>query len=1300
MCRRGEDGAGEVLLALVALSFVASAGAQLSVYDGMLGCKAAAGEDAARLDGHIAFCSSPQAVLNGISLQQYTCAASEAILHYWCNEDYFISGSCTPGITSACGDLLGDLSLLASHSIECTEPDQALSGFFMRTCGSHDNQYSYTCCTVFSNKGSPSTMTETEVLTPCIADGTLENYANFGEIRCPLEMVIKKMRLQTCGAGMVQYKLTCATPAALTPAPDTDIPTASPPTDAPPTKPPATNPPATPAPQTPAPRTDPPATAAPATKAPATSAPATASPPTDAPRTQAPATSAPATKAPPTSAPPTAAPPTSAPPTSAPPTSAPPTSAPPTSAPPTSAPPTSAPPTRAPPTAAPPTSAPPTSAPPTSAPPTSVPPTSVPPTSAPPTSAPPTSAPPTSAPPTSVPPTSAPPTSAPPTNAPPTSVPETSAPATNAPPTSAPPTSAPLTSAPATSIPETSVPATSAPATSAPATNAPLTSAPLTGAPATAAPRTTAPPTLPPATQAPETGAPPTLAPTAAPETTVPISDVPPTVAPTAAPPTLAAVAPETDAPETRVPSPTQGKNVKTAVDTLKATENNPAVTGAAIISGSPAAGALAVAGAVLDCMIEHSTDGDLEMLIHPLGFRIFDSAHAGAVIGNILLFLGVSALIFVVVGAVKAVRGYSWNEATAACRFPSILGLAPMMLAPGILQCSAELLFYFRRIETTFIALIGFGACTGFGYTMWWLTRPHNFHSELLPMPVGKFQGYFVGSSIWCSRSGLHTEKLGLMFDLYALPKRQVAWYPSLNRGGYMLWEFGHLIPLGMITVLRMETWKTCAMKSLGLALIFFLYLISCLIFRPFLSPFMNHLVYAMTLLPGSGLLFIAYAYWTENGNSHLMEIGAYCFEVAMVLTLVRTLYELVMWGVEFGMSYKTKARARASDENALYNAGEGDAYGEFGGKSLIEMGSPMDNASADFVPLNEANGGDPLANGGLKGGLGAGAVVKSSATLLKKGSEVDASSDVDGDRDHRGKRWPTGASADGSWVGGTEASDGLGSPRGAYANESNVSLLAAAHGAAAGGGGDGLGSPRGGYVNESNVSLLAAAHGAGGGFFSAGGASATSFARGSAAGAAHSNNNNNNNSNNNNGESAREGDSVGGSESSFTADDLGWDDARAGGVPPTATNTAIDLSGADHAGGAAHRALNLDSAVSPTVVNRGGPGGNSSFAMGASPLHSPRSTPSPVNRKIGRIGSSVLPPKRRPSAPGSMSGGETSNARTKPSFVLALPADHPANIYYSTAGIIQDAPSAASHVDDFSDVPGTPPETQRHII
>ncbi|KAJ9466103.1 hypothetical protein DIPPA_26665 [Diplonema papillatum] len=410
-----------------------------------------------------------------------------------------------------------------------------------------------------------------------------------------------------------------------------------------------------------------------------------------------------------------------------------------------------------------------------------------------------------------------------------------------------------------------------------------LPTAPSTIAPPTASPP--APATISPATVSPDTGAPPTQPPATAPP-------------PTPAPPATA---------------------TERAAGTVKDTGNNPVYTSAAAVSGSTAAGALAVVGAVLECMLEHSIDGELELVIHPLGFRILGSFHAGAILGNTLIFSASAALIIAVTAALQKIRRTTWENACATARFPSILGITPMFLIPGTLQCSTELLLYPRDLKLTAVGLLGLGLCTVFFYLVFWTTRKANFHSKSLPHAAGGgVKAYLLGTTVWVSTSSLHTERLGLMFDMYAPPVKPVSWFPSLEYGGYVLWEVGHLLPLSVLTVVRASTWTRCALKSFGLSLIFLLYLASCLRLRPFLASFMNHLVYAMTLIPGVGLLLIGIAFLSHDINSPLMTAGAYCFQAAMILTLVRTFYEVAMWLLDACVSRREKARKAAVKQQA----------------------------------------------------------------------------------------------------------------------------------------------------------------------------------------------------------------------------------------------------------------------------------------------------------------------------------------------------------------------------------------------
>ena len=507
---------------------------------------------------------------------------------------------------------------------------------------------------------------------------------------------------------------------------------------------------------------------------------------------------------------------------------------------------------------------------------------------------------------TPAPPTDAPPTDAPPTDIPPTNAPPTDAPATDAPPTDTPPTDAPATDAPPTSLPDTLVPSTGAPPTDAP-TDAP------TAVPATAIPKTGVPPTNVPPTGVPSTPEPtPTKAPTQSPEVVA--------VEPTAAPTALSPV----------------GKDLTDAAGATTDAAAGLAGLGALAGASGPGAAGQALMAGGLEC---RAGEVQLPPILHPLRFEVSGSKLVGAVLGNVVFIIGLTAALALAMRVgVRLVynrrrdkayagmdRARAMEKAEGVLRYPSGVIQPCVFFLPVLLNHSFSLLVHGHTVQPgdsssytlrVAVAVVGVTACAAI---LFLLSR----HLRMVPAyarvvqpkeQVGKARSglyqYVFGASVWCTLDHCHVERMGVQFQRY----REL----TFLKGRYYLVETVHVLLIALVCAFQSNDWNMCTLKTGLMMLIFLLQMLWTWKYDVFLPPFLGHLMRLMYLVNCVGLLLFCAAYSMKNAAHWTATAGATCMNVAAALALIRALYDMLYTLVTSTLSYRRRIAERWVDERS----------------------------------------------------------------------------------------------------------------------------------------------------------------------------------------------------------------------------------------------------------------------------------------------------------------------------------------------------------------------------------------------
>ena len=503
-------------------------------------------------------------------------------------------------------------------------------------------------------------------------------------------------------------------------------------------------------------------------------------------------------------------------------------------------------------------------------------------------------------------------TPAPPTDAPPTDVPDTDTPPTPAPPTGVPPTLTPRTALPPTDIPPTAVPPTEVPQTDAPATDVPPTGVPLTGVPLTPAPTTAAPPK-------------PTSVPTPVP-TPVPLPTS--TLAPTVK------AAEETAAPRGAL-SPA-GQALEEAAGAATGAAAGLAGLGALAGASGPGAAGQALLVGGLEC---RAGEVQLPPILHPLRFEVSGSKLVGAVLGNVVFIIGLTAaLAFVMRVGVRLVYSRRRNKAYAelapaeamekaegVLRYPSGVIQPCVFFLPVLLNHSFSLLVHGHKVQPgdsssytlrVAVAVVGVTACAAI---LFLLSR----HLRMVPAyarvvqpkeQVGKARSglyqYVFGASVWCTLDHSHVERMGVQFQRY----REL----TFLKGRYYLVETVHVLLIALVCAFQSNDWNMCTLKTGLMMLIFLLQMLWTWRHDVFLPPFLGHLMRVTYLVNCVGLLLFCAAYSMKNAAHWTATVGATCMNVAAALALIRALYDMVYTLVTSTLAYRRRIAERWVDERS----------------------------------------------------------------------------------------------------------------------------------------------------------------------------------------------------------------------------------------------------------------------------------------------------------------------------------------------------------------------------------------------
>ena len=312
--------------------------------------------------------------------------------------------------------------------------------------------------------------------------------------------------------------------------------------------------------------------------------------------------------------------------------------------------------------------------------------------------------------------------------------------------------------------------------------------------------------------------------------------------------------------------------------------------------SASSAPGNLMVISGI-ECRSEMDDSDKMDRLLHPLGFRIEGVAGAGAIVGNVLLWGGVSAVFTATVRLLQALgfgttRGAEeatpWQRSAAALRYPSVLLPIPMLLFAGVVPPAFDIIF--NRHESVVVSVIGvFGliASLAFVGVLWHVSPVPEAHVEgVRGRPL--LQRIFLGKSEWVSHSQkpLYVERYGIVFDVH----NHLPWV----KGKYFALELLPLYPIAALVSIRSSDWGVCVFKVSATAFVMLVCSWVTIAKQVFHVPFLTVVVASSNILMAVGLLLYAVAYSLHDMHHWTIELAQFAFTIAMVVCLLRALYDL----------------------------------------------------------------------------------------------------------------------------------------------------------------------------------------------------------------------------------------------------------------------------------------------------------------------------------------------------------------------------------------------------------------------
>ena len=328
--------------------------------------------------------------------------------------------------------------------------------------------------------------------------------------------------------------------------------------------------------------------------------------------------------------------------------------------------------------------------------------------------------------------------------------------------------------------------------------------------------------------------------------------------------------------------------------------------------------GALIVMGSVR-CNGMPDDNEDLDLLIHPLGFRINGVPAAGAIVGNITLSIAVTLFFMVVVRLLArcnvssrlegADRLSAMKRAGAIIRYPSVLMPVPMMLLPGTLQSSLDLVFYPRNGTQTIGWLGLLSMFSVIGALTWRMKLPK---SEVVDRKEKSCAWrYFLGTQMWKSHedSPLFVERNGVVWDIY----RDV----KLARGRFFLIELIPLLPLTIISSFRSDDHTVCAIKVGLMAALLMVYTMVFVLGRLFLAPFVTHVMVIGHVFLILGLLGHCISYGIGKNDHWGVVWGLNFFTCALVACIVRAIYDFVTLLMDLYAGCKTGGKDKVKLED-----------------------------------------------------------------------------------------------------------------------------------------------------------------------------------------------------------------------------------------------------------------------------------------------------------------------------------------------------------------------------------------------
>eukprot|EP01062_Namystynia_karyoxenos_P041659 TRINITY_DN3037_c0_g1_i1.p1 TRINITY_DN3037_c0_g1~~TRINITY_DN3037_c0_g1_i1.p1 ORF type:complete len:1876 (+),score=191.90 TRINITY_DN3037_c0_g1_i1:93-5720(+) len=323
--------------------------------------------------------------------------------------------------------------------------------------------------------------------------------------------------------------------------------------------------------------------------------------------------------------------------------------------------------------------------------------------------------------------------------------------------------------------------------------------------------------------------------------------------------------------------------------DEAKAVADTAAVVG---VAAGPAPG-MAMIALLADDPCGKGEEDTLSMVLHPLQFKVFDSIHAGCVVGNtsILAFFALVAVLAELAARPLLARmGRNPDDITAITKQPGGMFVLLLMLHQGSTYCSARLLLHTDDISMR-AGLVGtagmLGLVIGVPLSCWmFILRPLPSHAAYQLDRRRPLLNFFIGPGEWIHLGNRWYERFGSVVKQYRPPNAQKA----------VLAQFLETSATSIVRAIQKKNDNTCGPIIMFFPVIFLLHGYFIYKTRPYARPRDTVYEALITLCLTVSMTLMAIQYFNGNPDDGWALGGAKVFfTLSMLVLLVKLVLDML---------------------------------------------------------------------------------------------------------------------------------------------------------------------------------------------------------------------------------------------------------------------------------------------------------------------------------------------------------------------------------------------------------------------